>query len=60
MSTINVVLDRADAEQLAKRIKNPYEVRVGRERAFQNLLIALETALKIDTEVQKDADPRQT
>lgn len=48
MSKITVVLDREDAERLAKRIKNPYQLRVGREQAFQNLLAALESALKTD------------
>ena len=46
MSNLTVVLDRADAEQLVKRIRNPYQVRVGREQAFQNLLVALESALR--------------
>jgi hypothetical protein len=47
MSKVTVILDRADAEQLAKRIKNPYQVRVGREQAFQKLLVALESALNM-------------
>jgi len=45
MSKITVTLDREDAVQLVKRIKNPYQVRIGRERVFQNLLAALESAL---------------
>ncbi len=46
MSTVTVVLDRDDAEQLVKRIRNPYQVRVGRKAAFQTLLAALESALE--------------
>ncbi len=46
MAKVAVLLDRADAEQLVKRIKNPYQVRVGREQSFQNLLLALESALQ--------------
>ncbi len=46
MSMVTMVLDRTDAEQLAKRLKNPYQLRVSREQVFQNLLAALESALK--------------
>lgn len=46
MTTVAVVLDREVAEQLVKRLKNPYQIRVGRETAFLRLLAALESALK--------------
>ena len=45
MSEVTVVLQQTVAEQLVKRIKNPYRVKVGSEAAFQELLTALERAL---------------
>jgi len=47
MGEITVVLDREVAEQLVRRIKHPFHVNVGSEAAFQELLSALESALRV-------------
>ena len=47
MGAITVVLDRDVAERLVKRIKHLIHVNVGSEAAFQELLAALESALRI-------------
>lgn len=45
MSDVTIILDRETAEQLVKRVKNPYHVRMS-ETVFQRLLVALEAALQ--------------
>ncbi len=46
MGKITLVLDREVAKQVAKRIRNPYQLGVSREAAFQALLAAIEAALE--------------
>lgn len=43
--TVTITLAKGDALQLQKRLRHPFNVNVGREKAFRNLLAALDSAI---------------